>query len=275
MRTLHLVESPTIPSPLIERAVELDALRAAVRGGGGVVVLEAAAGLGKTALLEHAAALASESGWLVRHAAPGPLEQHFAFGVVRALLEAPAREHPELLDGAAAAAGSLLLEGHSPRGDSTMMLIAHSMLWLCSGLAAHKPLALVIDDAQWADRMSLGVLAYLARRIEDLPLLILIGARTSSDLLSLMGGVRSATVLHPRPLSARGAADLIRRLAPEAPGTVCRDHHRSADGNPWLLTELARQQSSGGQVSAVARGVVRRRRARCCSRDIPHAATRP
>jgi len=58
MRTLHLVESPTTPSPLIERAVELDALRAAVRGGGGVVVLEAAAGLGKTALLEHAAALA-------------------------------------------------------------------------------------------------------------------------------------------------------------------------------------------------------------------------
>ena len=57
------------------------------------------------------------------------------------------------------------------------MLIAHSVLWLCSALAERRPLALVVDDAQWADRPSLEVLAYLARRIEDLPLLIVIGAR--------------------------------------------------------------------------------------------------
>src|SRR4051795_11373672 len=118
MRTLHLVDSPTAPAPLVERENELDALRAAVRGGRGVVVLEAAAGLGKTVLLEHAAALAAETGWQVRRAAPGPLEQHFPFGVVRALLEAPVRASGMVLDGAAAAAGSLLLNGSAPRGDS-------------------------------------------------------------------------------------------------------------------------------------------------------------
>src|ERR1700754_1570606 len=67
---LHIVESPSAPSTLIERAVELEVLRAAVRrlagGGSGVVVLEAAAGLGKTALLDHAATLATEAGGLVR-----------------------------------------------------------------------------------------------------------------------------------------------------------------------------------------------------------------
>ena len=57
-------------------------------------------GLGKTALLDHAAALAEENGWLVRRAAPGPLEQHLPFGVVRALLEAPVRESGVALDGA-------------------------------------------------------------------------------------------------------------------------------------------------------------------------------
>ena len=57
------------------------------------------------------------------------------------------------------------------------MLIAHSVLWLCSALAERRPLALVVDDAQWADRSSLEVLSYLARRVEDLPLLILVGAR--------------------------------------------------------------------------------------------------
>ena len=63
-----------------------------------------------------------------------------------------------------------------PGGDATM-LIAHSVLWLCAALADEQPLALVVDDAQWADRSSLEVLSYLARRIEDLPLLIVVGAR--------------------------------------------------------------------------------------------------
>ena len=47
---LHVVPLPTAPSPLIERAVELDVLRSSVdrlaAGGSGVVVLEAPAGLG-------------------------------------------------------------------------------------------------------------------------------------------------------------------------------------------------------------------------------------
>ena len=183
--SLRIVSSPPAPSPLIERAVELEVLRAAVdrlaAGGSGVVMVEAPAGLGKTALLDHGAKLATAAGCLVRRAAPGPLERHFPFGVVRALLEAPLREasiaeRAHLLDGAAAPAGELLLEGTAPGGDSAM-LMAHSLLWLCSALAESRPLVLVVDDAQWADRCSLAVLSYLARRIEDLPLLIIVAAR--------------------------------------------------------------------------------------------------
>ena len=47
MRTLHLVGFPTATSPLIERSAELQEIENAVRDGG-VVVVEAAAGLGKT-----------------------------------------------------------------------------------------------------------------------------------------------------------------------------------------------------------------------------------
>src|SRR5262249_18711280 len=142
---------------------------------GGVLTLEAPAGLGKTVLIEHTARLAEEAGFLVRHAASGPLERHFSFGVMRALLEAPVRgalppQRARLLDGVAARAGELLLEGSVPSGD-TAAILAHSILWLCSALAEERPLVLLVDDAQWADRCSLEVLAFLARRIADLPVL--------------------------------------------------------------------------------------------------------
>jgi DNA-binding CsgD family transcriptional regulator len=298
---LHVVASEPSPAPdgapLIERAVELEVLAGAVRrltaGEGGVVVLDAPAGLGKTALLDRAALLAAGTGCLVRHAAPGPLERHFPFGVVRALLEAPLRdasepERAQLLDGAAASAGTLLLDGSVPSEDSTV-LVAHGVLWLCSALAERRPIALVVDDAQWADRSSLEVLSYLARRIDDLPLLIAVGARADdprapSDLLGLLGGVRSAVVLHPQRLTPCGAARLIRRLAPDTPTPVCRECHRAGDGNPWLLGELGRQIARHGPesidgagdeappVSAIARNVIRWRLATLTPRDRAVAA---
>jgi DNA-binding CsgD family transcriptional regulator len=297
VRHLHLVESDHsaaigAQTLLIERAVELDALGAAVarleRGIGGVVVLEASAGLGKTALLDHAAQKAADAGCRVRRAAPGPLERHYPFGVVRALLEAPLRDasaddRARLLDGAAGAAGALLLDGIVPGGDVTMT-IAHSVLWLCSALADEQPVAVVVDDAHWADRPSLEVLAYLARRIDDLPLLIAVSARADdpgapSDLLSLLGGVRAATVLHPQPLTSEGAVRLIHRVAPDTPVEVCHACHRAVAGNPWLLGELGRQIAVHGPaaidapaddappVTAIARNVVRRRLAALAARD--------
>ena len=133
------------------------------------------------------------------------------------------------------------------------------------------------------------MLAYLARRIDDLPLLIAVGARVDdprapSDLLSLLGGVRSATVLHPQRLTPRGAAQLIRRLAPETSAAVCRECHRAVGGNPWLLGELGRQIAAHGPeaidrarddappVSAIARNVVRWRLATLAPRDRAVAA---
>ena len=275
------VRADTPDLGLLERGAELEALGDAVaraaEGRGALVVLEAAAGLGKTALLDHAGLLAADAGWEVRRAAPGPLERHFPFGVVRALLEAPLRDasDPErLLEGAAGPAARLLLGGAAPEGGEATMTVAHSVFWLCAALAATRPLVLLVDDAQWADRASLEVLSYLARRISELPVVIAVGARAGdpdapADLLSLLGGVPAATVLRPQPLTVWGAIALIRRHAPDAPLRACRDCHRAVDGSPWLLGELARQIAAygprptrrppGPAVTAVARDVVRRR----------------
>jgi DNA-binding CsgD family transcriptional regulator len=269
LRLLRPAPAITAPgqAPLIEREAELDALEDAVsglaEGTGRVVVLDGAAGLGKTALLEQAAAIAAQSGCRVRRVAPGPHERAFPFGVVRTLLEAPlldasASERTKLLDGAAATAGAMLLDGTLPPGEDATP-IAHSVFWLCSRLAQRRPLVLLVDDAQWSDRPSLEVISYLARRIDDLPMVVVVAARTgdpraATDLLSVLGGVRSASVLRPQPLSPRGAARLIRRAAPDASMAVCLECHRSVAGNPWLLSELGRQVAAHGPAAVGDRG---------------------
>src|SRR5256885_7636662 len=94
-RQLRLLEpAPAVTTyvdgPLIERAVELDVLHEAVyglaKGFGRVVVIDAAAGLGKSALLEEAAATATRAGSMIRRAVPGPQERRFQVCVVRTLL---------------------------------------------------------------------------------------------------------------------------------------------------------------------------------------------
>ncbi len=271
---------PAVAGPLFERTAELEALADAVTGvaggRGAIVVLEAPAGLGKTVLLDHAGDLAEDADFELRRAAPGPLERHFPYGVIRALLEAPlrditARERVRLEEGPAADAVRLL-HGSRPRAGDDGAQLAHSLFWLCSALAAMQPLALIVDDAQWADRESLEALSYLARRIDELQVLIAIGARgddprAASDLLSLLAGARGAVTLRPQPLTAWGAVALIRRHAPDASLRSCLDCHRAVDGSPWLLDELGRQiarfgPAHGGGVPPVttdARDIVRRR----------------
>jgi DNA-binding CsgD family transcriptional regulator len=238
---------------LYERDGELDALAGALStarfGEGALVVLDAPAGLGKTALLEQAATIAAEAGFAVHRSAPGPLERGFPYGVVRTLLEAPLHsasgaERERLLDGAAGLAGRLLLGAGLPGGDASTM-IAHSVFWLCTALSREQPLALLVDDAQWADRDSLAVLSYLARRIQELPLLLIVASRAGdpdapSDMIGLLTGARCATVLRPRRLSVLAGISVVREHAPESSLRSARDAHSAAGGVPWLLHEAGR-----------------------------------
>jgi DNA-binding CsgD family transcriptional regulator len=270
---------------LIERDRELSTFAAAFARlqdrVGAIVTVRAPAGLGKTTLLGRATASAVDAGLQVRSAAPGPQERHFAYGVMRTLLEAPVHradegERARLLDGAASQAGELLLSGTAPGPDSATS-IAHSTLWLCAALTdASAPMMLVVDDGHWADRPSLEVISYLAGRISDVPVLIVLAFRpevpgAASDLLSLIGDGRFTQSLTLRPLTVAGSAELMRRSAPAAPMDVCRRCHDAAHGNPWLVGELGHQVASQGpsslsfptgtetRVRALARDVVTHR----------------
>jgi predicted ATPase len=48
----------------------------------------------------------------------------------------------------------------------------HGLHWLTARLAERGPLVLMLDDAHWADEMSLRFVLYLIRRLGDLPVLV-------------------------------------------------------------------------------------------------------
>jgi len=50
----------------------------------------------------------------------------------------------------------------------------HGLYWMCANLAREQPLALLVDDAHWADEPSLAFLGFLARRLDELPILLVL-----------------------------------------------------------------------------------------------------
>jgi predicted ATPase len=79
-------------------------------------------------------------------------------------------------------------------------------------LAGRSPLALLIDDAHWLDEQSLGWIEYLARRLEGLPVLIVVATRPEEELGQRLARTASDTggdLVELRPLSGHAVRYLI------------------------------------------------------------------
>ncbi|HEX2234382.1 MAG TPA: ATP-binding protein, partial [Thermoleophilaceae bacterium] len=200
---------------LLDREGELEALGTLIEdasaGRGRLALVEGEPGIGKTALLGAAAELAADAGALAVEARGAELEREFGFGVVRQLLERQVAGSPESLKGAAAHSAPALGAGEvSPTAGSDGFFAAlHGLYWLVEGLASSRPLALLVDDAHWADEESLRFLAYLAGRLEGLPTLLVLGTRSGRavserPVLAGLANAGSAHSLRPSALS-RGA----------------------------------------------------------------------
>jgi hypothetical protein len=61
--------------------------------------------------------------------------------------------------------------------DHRSFLALHGLYWLCANLAALGPLLISVDDAHWSDPPSLRFLAYLSRRLEEQPMVLLLAVR--------------------------------------------------------------------------------------------------
>ena len=257
------------PTALLEREHEIDRLRTALRAvgqrAGTTLVIEGAAGMGKSRLLREARERAVGLGFTVLGARATELEQGFPYGVMlqlfeRLLLEADSGERERWVAGAASLAVELLTGASAPTsvgadrnwsdGDPGYAW-QHGLYWLASNISTDSPLVLAVDDLQWCDAPSARALAFMARRLEGLPLALILASRPldpafAPDAAALAADPATEFV-RPPPLTDAAVTDLIEAHLSATP------HPRFVDacitvtgGNPFLLAELLSEAAARG-----------------------------
>lgn len=238
---------------LLERDFELRALESAVQaaraGRGRAVLIEGVAGTGKTSLVAAARGLAADAGVTVLDARGSDSEREFGFGLLRQMFEQPlsrssSAERDALLAGAARPAGRVLAQAEPVDGTvSDGFATLHAVHWLTLNMAERRPLMLVADDAHWADLSSLRALSYVAGRIADAPVLLLVAFRPTEpgapeEALESLRAEPDALKLYPKALTRGAVERLVGAQVDGADPALAVAVIEATGGNPFLVNEL-------------------------------------
>ncbi|WP_354697749.1 AAA family ATPase [Paraconexibacter sp. AEG42_29] len=217
--------------PLLERdgvlADAAEALRAARSGRGGTLVVTGDAGTGKTTILD--AIRERAAGFVLVHVRAEEMETGLAFGVLERLLE-----------------------GIDPGGSGVPLaptgpVVERSVPYLSALERVRRrvadPLLITLDDVHWADADSLDAVAFLARRLAGLPLLIVTAQRpwppAAAAAAAALASGGHARVLELEPLSPAACRVL---LDDRAGAAVSEEAARRAwdrcQGNPLLTVHV-------------------------------------
>jgi DNA-binding CsgD family transcriptional regulator len=260
MRSTPNVPGETEPAdqstciPLVERereeAVLSELVRGTAAGRPGLVLLEGPAGIGRSALLRRLAGEAREAGMQVLEASGTPTERGIPFGVVRELfgpLITAADEwgHPRPDRDRIPQTGLVfdaLLGGGTGTADGAPYGVLVSLHRFICCLATRDPLAVIVDNAESADRASLRLMAHVARRLAGLPVLLALSQRTDTDehvaQLDEIAAQPLCRNLRLRPLSDSGVARMLRQITDVDGAELASARLAASSGNPLLITTL-------------------------------------
>ncbi|GHD82781.1 ATP-binding protein [Streptomyces goshikiensis] len=197
------------------------------RGASGVLLVHGEAGIGKTALLDHAAQQAH--GVRVLRVEGIESEMEMAFGGLHQLF-LPVMDLVDALPEPQAAALRSAF-GLSGEGVRDRFSVGLAVLTLLSEAAADGPLLCLVDDAQWLDQPSVDMLAFAARRLRAEGVVMLFAVRDGAPGAAVKGLPR----LLVEGLDRGDAAELVAGLPPYVVDRVIEE----ARGNPLALIELS------------------------------------
>ncbi|HZE67774.1 MAG TPA: AAA family ATPase [Sporichthyaceae bacterium] len=237
--------------PLVGRGGEVSLLTALLDGaktGGGTLVLRGEPGVGKSRLLAEATTLARDRGFTLLSASGVQSEAHLAYAGLHQLLRpvrSNAQQLPEIQRGFLEVAFGLR-DGPAPE----LFRVAMAALDLLCEVATTAPLLLVVDDVQWLDRTSCEALAFIARRLQSDPVVLLAGARAGYPSPLVDVGLPELDVSGLAPGAAR---ELLDSVAPELAPALRDALLEEAGGNPLALTELPVSVADGTSLSLTDR----------------------
>ncbi|MFJ9775199.1 AAA family ATPase [Kitasatospora sp. NPDC101157] len=224
----------SVTTMMVGREDEQAELVAFVKSATGqALVLRGEAGVGKSSLLSHAAALAEQEGHVVIRAAGVEAESALPYAGLHQFLHPLLADVARLDDGTRAAFDAVFggVQGDPP----SVMTLGIAVLSLLAHSAAQRPLLLVLDDGQWLDDSSADVSGFVGRRLAGSPVKLLVAVRT--DLTSRF----DTAALPELPIAAladEDAARLLDHRYPDLNRQVRRIVLEQAQGNPLALLEL-------------------------------------
>jgi class 3 adenylate cyclase/Tfp pilus assembly protein PilF len=276
-------------TPLVGRQLELERLRdlgqQALRSEdapGRVVTIVGDPGVGKSRLADEALRVlqtAIPETMLVREACQG-YEQTVPYAVaarlLRQLLQVPPDEGQraqaalvqqqvkDLLPTWSRFAPLLgpLLNLPLPDSDITQALAPEQrrdrlhdlVLMICFALAGRQPLALVLDDVQWADASSLALVEQLALGLAGRPLLLLLIYRPASDLAEPWCALSHCTAIPLGELARVDSEALLRALLDGDLPAELRPLAERVHGTPFYLEETVRYLLESGALERDSSG---------------------
>ncbi|MBM4442423.1 MAG: AAA family ATPase, partial [Candidatus Rokubacteria bacterium] len=250
-------------APLLGRGAELkrlhDALDTAAGGAGGVVAIIGEAGIGKSRCVGAMLAEARRRGVGVAVANAYDTEQGL-----------PLRPWAELIRGLAARDDGAAFKGlddswraqlralvperfvGAPDRDPTDRLRLFEAVVRAIQAAATGPLVIALEDLHWADPASVQLLSFVARRLAELPVLLVFTAREETlhevpelaRVLAALGRERRVGVITLPPLSREDTVALVHALvggrAESSAAQLASRIWMMSRGHPFMAVEAVR-----------------------------------
>jgi DNA-binding CsgD family transcriptional regulator/tetratricopeptide (TPR) repeat protein len=234
-----------------ESAALLSGLEASWAGPGLVILVTGEAGAGKTTLVEHALASAATPalrGRAAHWASP-------AYDVVARALRPVVRSGDQPVPGLLA---QIMPELGAPPPEPGPAALGAALCSLLAGVSGGKPLALFLDDLQWADEATLSLLPALADAASDHPV-AMVGCYRSDEIprghrlravRALLQRNHQLNEIELGPLDPDDVERLLTGLLGAVPQpTLTAVVTSRADGLPFVVEELAYALRDGGRLA--------------------------